>query len=82
VALAGHTAVHRVAAKAVMSRGNRSTNRRHDAVRKDGLKAHSHLVQKSANRAAKSAFANAYLYRGLFPRVRVVPALRALWYRC
>src|SRR5713226_7062336 len=34
-------------------------------------------LKKTSIRAGKSAPENAYLYRGLFSRVRVVPALRA-----
>src|SRR5579864_7277184 len=51
--------------------------RRGAALEKRDAKSRSDAAQKKFNPSGKSASGNAYLYRGLFFRVRVVPALRA-----
>ena len=47
------------------------------ALKRETPKAAPTPLKKTSIRAGKSASENAYLYRGLFSRVRVVPALRA-----
>ena len=52
-------------------------SKRCSALKRETPKAAPTPLKKTSIRAGKSASGNAYLYRGLFSRVRVVPALRA-----
>src|SRR5580692_5580699 len=55
-----------------------SVRKRCSALKRETPKAAPTPLKKTSIETAKSASPNAYLYRGLFSRVRVVPALRAL----
>jgi hypothetical protein len=52
-------------------------SKRCSTLKRETPKAAPTPLKKTSIRAGKSASENAYLYRGLFSRVRVVPALRA-----
>ena len=52
-------------------------SKRCSALKRETPRADPTPLKKTSIRAGKSASENAYLYRGLFSRVRVVPALRA-----